>query len=138
MSTILTCWLNATSPTSESKPCIWLVEKSGLLKGSVFVNLESDAHRDKLIGILREAFDVNVSYELLVDVNDIDTKSKSMNIKLDLESVIENMTEVVRAVAKPIDAKVLAKADALLAGLKARQKRVVVGGPSTDDDILAF
>lgn len=138
MSTILTCWLNATSPTSESKPCIWLVEKSGLLKGSVFVNLESDAHRDKLIGILREAFDVNVSYELLVDVNDIDTKSKSMNIKLDLESVIENMTEVVRAVAKPIDAKVLAKADALLAGLKARQKRVVVGGPSTDNDILAF
>lgn len=138
MSTILTCWLNTTSPTSESKPCIWLVEKSGLLKGSVFVNLESDAHRDKLMGILREAFDVNVSYELLVDVNDIDTKSKSMNIKLDLESVMENMTEVVRAVAKPIDAKVLAKADALLAGLKARQKRVVVGGPSTDDDILAF
>lgn len=138
MSTILTCWLNTTSPTSESKPCIWLVEKSGLLKGSVFVNLESDAHRDKLMGILREAFDVNVSYELLVDVNDIDTKSKSMNIKLDLESVIENMTEVVRAVAKPIDAKVLAKADALLAGLKARQKRVVVGGPSTDDDILVF
>lgn len=138
MSTILTCWLNTTSPTSESKPCIWLVEKSGLLKGSVFVNLESDAHRDKLMGILREAFDVNVSYELLVDVNDIDTKSKSMNIKLDLESVMENMTEVVRAVAKPIDAKVLAKADALLAGLKARQKRVVVGGPSTDDDILVF
>jgi hypothetical protein len=138
MSTILTCWLNTTSPTSESKPCIWLVEKSGLLKGSVFVNLESDAHRDKLMGILREAFDVNVSYELLVDVNDIDTKSKSMNIKLELETVMDNMTEVVRAVAKPVDAKVLAKADALLANLKARQKRVVVGGPSTDDDILVF
>jgi hypothetical protein len=138
MSTILTCWLNTTSPTSESKPCIWLVEKSGLLKGSVFVNLESDAHRDQLMGILREAFDVNVSYELLVDVNDIDTKSKSMNIKLELETVMDNMTEVVRAVAKPVDAKVLAKADALLANLKARQKRVVVGGPSTDDDILVF
>jgi hypothetical protein len=138
MSTILTCWLNTTSPTSESKPCIWLVEKSGLLKGSVFVNLESDAHRDQLMGILREAFDVNVSYELLVDVNDIDTKSKSMNIKLELETVMDNMTEVVKAVAKPVDAKVLAKADALLANLKARQKRVVVGGPSTDSDILEF
>jgi hypothetical protein len=137
MSTILNFWLN-TSPT---KPTVWLVDKSGLLKGSVFVNLESTQARDILIDILRSAYDKGVSFELLVDVKDIDTaKPTAMKVRVDLETVLSNMVQAVKAVPKPVDAKVLSKAEALLAELAILPavERVVVGGQSTDDDILAF
>jgi vesicle coat complex subunit len=133
----LTCWLN-TSPT---KPTVWLVDKSSLLKGSVFVNLESSQARDILVDILRSAYTKGVSYELLVDVSDINTaKPTAMNIKLDLETVLSNMVETVKAPPKPVDAKVLSKAEAMLAKLAALPsvERVVVAGSTTDDDILPF
>ena len=137
MSTILNFWLN-TSPTKQT---VWLVDKSGLLKGSVFVNLESTQARDILIDILRSAYDKGVSFELLVDVKDIDTtKPTAMKVRVDLETVLSNMVQAVKAAPKPVDAKVLSKAEALLAELAILPavERVVVGGPSTDDDILAF
>ena len=137
MSTILTCWLN-TSPT---KPTVWLVDKSGLLKGSVFVNLESTQARDILIGILRSAYDKGVSFELLIDAKDIDTsKSTAMKVRVDLDTVLSNMVQAVKAAPKPIDDKVLDKAIALMGELHALPKveRVVVAGSPTDDDILAF
>lgn len=137
MSTILTCWLN-TSPT---KPTVWLVDKSGLLKGSVFVNLESTQARDILVDILRSAYNKGVSFELLVDAKDIDTtKPAAMKIRVDLETVLSNMVQAVKAAPKPIDAKVLSKAEALLAELAILPsvERVVVAGSTTDDDILAF
>ena len=137
MSTILTCWLN-TSPT---KPTVWLVDKSGLLKGSVFVNLESTQARDILVDILRSAYNKGVSFELLVDAKDIDTsKPAAMKIRVDLETVLSNMVQAVKAAPKPIDAKVLSKAEALLAELAVLPavERVVVAGSTTDNDILAF
>lgn len=137
MSTILNFWLN-TSPT---KPTVWLVDKSGLLKGSVFVNLESTQARDILVDILRSAYNKGVSYELLVDVKDIDTsKPTAMKVRVDLETVLSNMVKAVKAEPKPVDAKVLSKAEALLAELAALPsvERVVVAGSTTDDDILAF
>lgn len=137
MSTILNFWLN-TSPT---KPTVWLVDKSGLLKGSVFVNLESTQARDDLVAHLRLAYDKGVSYELAVDVKDIDTtKPTAMKIKLDLDTVISNKIETVKAEPKPVDRKVMAKLEALNAKLSALPsvERVVVGGSTTDDDILAF
>ena len=137
MSTILTCWLN-TSPTKQN---VWLVDKSGLLKGSVFVNLESIEARDELVAHLRNAYDKGVSYELAVDVKDIDTtKPTAMKLRVDVDTVISNMVETVKAEPKPLDRKVLAKFEALNAKLDALPsvERVVVGGPSTDNDILAF
>ena len=137
MSTILTCWLN-TSPT---KPTVWLVDKSGLLKGSVFVNLESTQARDILVDILRSAYNKGVSFELLDDAKDIDTsKPAAMKIRVDLETVLSNMVQAVKAAPKPIDAKVLSKAEALLAELAVLPvvERVVVAGSTTDDDILPF
>ena len=137
MSTILTCWLN-TSPT---KPTVWLVDKSGLLKGSVFVNLESTQARDILVDILRSAYNKGVSFELLVDAKDIDTsKPAAMKIRVDLETVLSNMVQAVKAAPKPIDAKVLSKAEALLAELAVLPavERVVVAGSTTDDDVLGF
>lgn len=138
----LSFWLNTTSPTSESKPCVWLIEKSNMLKGSVFINLESTEARDVLIGVLREAFDKNVSFELLVDLEDINTpKQGSMNIRLDLEFILDNMAVVQRAVAKPVDAKTLSKAEAFLADLGKMPKRVAVVttvATANDNDILVF
>jgi len=137
MSTILNFWLN-TSPTKQN---VWLVDKSGLLKGSVFVNLESIEARDELVAHLRNAYDKGVSYELAVDVKDIDTtKPTAMKLRVDVDTVISNMVETVKAEPKPLDRKVLAKFEALNAKLDALPsvERVVVGGPSTDDDILAF
>jgi vesicle coat complex subunit len=137
MSTILNFWLN-TSPT---KSTVWLVDKSGLLKGSVFVNLESTQARDILVDILRNAYTKGVSFELAVDVKDIDTtKPTAMKVRVDLETVLSTMVQTVKAEPKAIDAKVLSKAEALLAELAILPavERVVVGGQSTDDDILAF
>jgi vesicle coat complex subunit len=137
MSTILNFWLN-TSPT---KSTVWLVDKSGLLKGSVFVNLESTQARDILVDILRNAYTKGVSFELAVDVKDIDTtKSTAMKVRVDLETVLSTMVQTVKAEPKPIDAKVLSKAEALLAELAILPavERVVVGGSADDNDILAF
>jgi vesicle coat complex subunit len=137
MSTILNFWLN-TSPT---KSTVWLVDKSGLLKGSVFVNLESTQARDILVDILRNAYTKGVSFELAVDVKDIDTtKPTAMKVRVDLETVLSTMVQTVKAEPKPIDAKVLSKAEALLAELAILPavERVVVGGSADDNDILAF
>jgi hypothetical protein len=137
MSTILNFWLN-TSPT---KSTVWLVDKSGLLKGSVFVNLESTQARDILVDILRNAYTKGVSFELAVDVKDIDTtKPTAMKVRVDLETVLSTMVQTVKAEPKPIDAKVLSKAEALLAELATLPavERVVVAGSANDDDILAF
>lgn len=138
MSTILNFWLN-TSPT---KSTVWLVDKSGLLKGSVFVNLESTQARDILVDILRNAYTKGVSFELAVDVKDINTaKPTAMNLRVDLDTVLSTMVQTVKAEPKPIDAKVLNKAEALLADLATLPAvdRVVVAGSTTDDnDILAF
>ena len=137
MSTILNFWLN-TSPT---KSTVWLVDKSGLLKGSVFVNLESTQARDILVDILRNAYTKGVSFELAVDVKDINTaKPTAMNLRVDLETVLSTMVQTVKAEPKPIDAKVLSKAEALLAELAILPavERVVVGGSADDNDILAF
>ena len=137
MSTILNFWLN----TSPSKQTVWLVDKSGLLKGSVFVNLESSQARDILVDILRNAYNKGVSFELAVDVKDIDTtKPTAMKIRVDLDTVLSTMVQTVKAEPKPIDAKVLSKAEALLADLATLPAvdRVVVGGSADDNDILAF
>jgi hypothetical protein len=137
MSTILNFWLN-TSPT---KSTVWLVDKSGLLKGSVFVNLESTQARDILVDILRNAYTKGVSFELAVDVKDINTaKPTAMKVRVDLETVLSTMVQTVKAEPKPIDAKVLSKAEALLAELAILPavERVVVGGSADDNDILAF
>jgi vesicle coat complex subunit len=137
MSTILNFWLN-TSPT---KSTVWLVDKSGLLKGSVFVNLESTQARDILVDILRNAYTKGVSFELAVDVKDINTaKPTAMNLRVDLDTVLSTMVQTVKAEPKPIDAKVLSKAEALLAELATLPavERVVVGGSTTDADILEF
>ena len=137
MSTILNFWLN-TSPTKNT---VWLVDKSGLLKGSVFVNLESTQARDILVDILRNAYTKGVSFELAVDVKDIDTtKPTAMKVRVDLDTVLSTMVQTVKAEPKPIDAKVLSKAEALLADLATLPAvdRVVVGGSADDNDILAF
>lgn len=133
----LTCWIS-TSPT---KNVLWLKDKSGLLKTNPFLNLESNQARDILVEILREAFNRGTSFEVLVDVRDIQTRSNgSMSVKTDLETILANMVETVKAEAKPVNTQALAKAEAMLAGLRSRPvvERVAVAGTTDDDDILDF
>lgn len=133
----LTCFLN-TSPT---KSVLWLKDKSGLLKTNPFLNLESDNARDILVEILREAFARGTSFEILVDVKDIQTRQNgSMSVKTDLATILANMVETVKAEPKPVDTKALAKAESLLASLRTRPvvERVAVGGTTDDEDILDF
>jgi sugar/nucleoside kinase (ribokinase family) len=113
----LTCWLS-TSPT---KNVLWLKDKSGLLKGNPFLNLESNAARDILVEVLREAFARGTSFEVIVDVRDIQTrKDGTMSVKADLDTILTNMVETVKVESKPISNDALAKAEALLSGLRAR------------------
>jgi hypothetical protein len=133
----LTCWIS-TSPT---KNVLWLKDKSGLLKTNPFLNLESNQARDILVEILREAFNRGTSFEVLVDVRDIQTRSNgSMSVKTDLETILANMVETVKAEAKPVNTQALAKAESLLAGLRSRPvvERVAVAGTTDDDDIFDF
>jgi vesicle coat complex subunit len=105
------------------------------------VNLESTQARDILVDILRNAYTKGVSFELAVDVKDINTaKPTAMNLRVDLDTVLSTMVQTVKAEPKPIDAKVLSKAEALLADLATLPavERVVVGGSADDNDILAF
>ena len=133
----LTCFLN-TSPT---KNVLWLKDKSGLLKGNPFMNLESNQARDILIDILREAYVRGTSFELLIDVRDIQTRQNgTMSVSSTLETILSTMTETVKAEPKPVDTKALAKAESLLAGLRSRPviERVAVDGTTDDDDIFDF
>lgn len=133
----LTCFLN-TSPT---KNVLWLKDKSGLLKGNPFMNLESNQARDILIDILREAYVRGTSFELLIDVRDIQTRQNgTMSVSSTLETILSTMTETVKAEPKPVDTKALAKAESLLAGLRSRPviERVAVAGTTDDDDIFDF
>jgi hypothetical protein len=133
----LTCFLN-TSPT---KNVLWLKDKSGLLKGNPFMNLESNQARDILIDILREAYVRGTSFELLIDVRDIQTRQNgTMSVSSTLETILSTMTETVKAEPKPVDTKALAKAESLLAGLRSRPviERVAVAGTTDDDDLFDF
>jgi hypothetical protein len=115
----LTCWLSTTKP--GGKDVIWLKDKSGLLKGNPFLNLESNTARDILIEVLREAFACGTSFEVIVDVRDINTrKDGTMSVKADLETILTTMVETVKVESKPISNDALAKAEALLSNLRAR------------------
>jgi hypothetical protein len=63
-----------------------------------------------------------------------------MKVRVDLDTVLTNKVQTVKAEPKPVDRKVMAKLEALNATLSALPsvERVVVGGSTTDDDILAF
>ena len=128
----LTCWLSTTKP--DGKNVIWLKDKSGLLKGNPFLNLESNSARDILIEILREAFARQTSFEVIVDVRDIQTrKDGTMSVKADLETILTTMVETVKVEPKPVSNDALAKAEALLSGLRARP---VVERPTTGAEEL--
>jgi hypothetical protein len=131
----LTCFLN----TSETKSVLWLKDKSGLLKTNPFLNLESNQARDILVEILREAFARGTSFEIMIDVKDIQTRQNgTMSVVATLDSVLSSMSETVKAAPKPVDEKSLARAEALLSGLRARPavERVAVGGSTDDSDVI--
>lgn len=131
----LTCFLN----TSPSKSVLWLKDKSGLLKTNPFLNLESNQARDILVEILREAFARGTSFEIMIDVKDIQTRQNgSMSVVTTLDSILNSMVETVKAEPKPVDEKSLARAEALLSGLRARPavERVAVGGFTDDSDLI--
>jgi hypothetical protein len=127
-------WLN----TSASKDSVWVKPKdsNGFMKDNVFVNLESKDALAVLVAILREAFAKKVSYEVIVNIEDIQrSKGGSLFVKSTLNEVLESMTEAKRAESAPVDPSALAKAQALLAELAKREAEVT---SSESDDILSF
>lgn len=128
-------WLN----TSASKDSVWVKPKdtNGFIKDNVFVNLESKDALVVLVMILREAFAKKVSYEVIVNVEDIQrSKGGSLFVKSTLAEVLDTMVETTRAESAPVDPKSLAKAQALLAELAKREVAEVTSSES--DDILSF
>lgn len=136
----LTCWLNAKKDPSSST--IWLKDKSGLLEGSVFLNLESNEASKILATLIREAFEREVSFEILLDVRDIkmSDKSKTKSVRATLEHILDNMIETVKTEKVSLSDAVLAKANARLAEITSRPvvKRVSVAGVASDEDIFDF
>ena len=129
-------WLN----TSKDKDSVWVKPKdtNGFIKDNVFVNLESKDALIVLVTILREAFAKKVSYEVIVNIEDIQrSKGGSLFVKSTLAEMLGVMTESARAESAPVDPKALAKAQALLADLA---KREVPEAPtsSVSDDFLSF
>ena len=129
-------WLN----TSKDKDSVWVKPKdsNGFIKDNVFVNLESKDALIVLVTILREAFAKKVSYDVIINIEDIQrSKGGSLFVKSTLAEVIDTMTESARAESAPVDPKALAKAQALLADLA---KREVPEAPtsSVSDDFLSF
>ena len=129
-------WLN----TSKDKDSVWVKPKdtNGFIKDNVFMNLESKDALIVLVTILREAFAKKVSYEVIVNIEDIQrSKGGSLFVKSTLAEMLGAMTESARAESAPVDPKALAKAQALLADLA---KREVPEAPtsSVSDDILSF
>ena len=129
-------WLN----TSKDKDSVWVKPKdtNGFIKDNVFVNLESKDALVVLVTILREAFAKKVSYEAIVNIEDIQrSKGGSLFVKSTLAEMLGAMTESARAESAPVDPKALAKAQALLADLA---KREVPEAPtsSVSDDFLSF
>lgn len=133
--TTLTGWLN----TSATKDSVWVKPKdtNTLVDTNIFVNLESKDALRILVAILREAFVKKVSYEVTVEMTDIQrSKGGSLFIKSTLAEVLAAMTESARAESTPVDPKALAKAQALLAELA---KREVPEAPAVEsDDFLSF
>ncbi len=126
-------WLN----TSASKDSVWVKPKdtNGFIKDNVFVNLESKDALVVLVMILREAFAKKVSYEVIVNVEDIQrSKGGSLFVKSTLAEVLDTMVETTRAESAPVDPKSLAKAQALLADLARRE----VAEVTASDDFLSF
>lgn len=134
----LTCWINASQDPTKST--IWLKDKSGLLKDSVFLNLESNEASKVLSSLIREAFVRGTSFEMLLDVRDIKVTGKSKSVRATLEFILDNMTETVKSEKVELSDAVLAKANARLAELQSRPvvERVAVAGVASDDDLFGF
>lgn len=133
MSNQLTCWLN----TSATKDSVWVKPKdtNGLVKDSVFVNLESKDALGILVSILREAFNKKVSYEVIVETNAIQrSKGGSLFVKSTLAEMLDSMVESTRSESVPVDPKALAKAQALLADLAKREASSVAISGDEDED----
>ena len=129
-------WLN----TSKDKDSVWVKPKdtNGFIKDNVFMNLESKDALIVLVTILREAFAKKVSYDVIVNIEDIQrSKGGSLFVKSTLAEVIDTMTESARAESAPVDAKALAKAQALLADL-AKREMPEAPTSSVSDDFLSF
>ena len=127
-------WLN----TSKAKDSVWVKPKdsNGFITDNVFVNLESKDALVILVQILREAFAKKVSYEVIVDVENIQrSKGGSLFIKSTLAEVLDVMVESARAESIPVDPASLAKAQALLADLSSREVAIT---EESDDNILSF
>jgi hypothetical protein len=127
-------WLN----TSKAKDSVWVKPKdsNGFITDNVFVNLESKDALVILVQILREAFAKKVSYEVIVDVENIQrSKGGSLFIKSTLAEVLDSMVESARAESIPVDPASLAKAQALLADLSSREVAIT---EESDDNILSF
>ena len=128
-------WLN----TSKDKDSVWVKPKdsNGFIKDNVFVNLESKDALIVLVTILREAFAKKVSYDVIINIEDIQrSKGGSLFVKSTLAEVLDTMTESARAESAPVDPKSLAKAQALLADLAKREVAEVTS--SVSDDFLSF
>jgi len=136
----LTCWLNASKDPAKST--IWLKDKSGKLKDSLFLNLESKEASKVLSGLIREAFVRGTSFEVLVDVRDIkiSDKTESKSVRATLDFILDNMTETVKSEPVELPDATLAKANAILADLSSRPvvERVSVAGTTDDDDVLPY
>lgn len=129
-------WLN----TSKDKDSVWVKPKdtNGFIKDNVFVNLESKDALIVLVTILREAFAKKVSYEVIVNIEDIQrSKGGSLFVKSTLAEMLGAMTESARAESAPVDPKALAKAQALLADL-AKREMPEAPTSSVSDDFLSF
>ena len=126
-------WLN----TSKDKDSVWVKPKdsNGFIKDNVFVNLESKDALIVLVTILREAFAKKVSYDVIINIEDIQrSKGGSLFVKSTLAEMLGAMTESARAESAPVDPKALAKAQALLADLAKRE----VAEVTASDDFLSF
>jgi hypothetical protein len=122
----LTCWINASKDSSSAS--VWLKDSSGLLKDSVFLNLESKDNNKVLADLCREAFARGTSFSLLLDVRDIkiSEKSGSKSVKSSLEFVLDNLFETVKTPKVEISDVALVKANALFADLQSRPKVQIV------------
>lgn len=136
----LTCWINASQDPTKST--VWLRDQSGLLKDSIFLNLESKEASFVLSSLMREAFAKGTSFAVMVDVRDIkiSDKTQAKSVKASLDFILDNMIETVKVETPKLSDTTLAKANAILATLDARPKvdRVAVGTSTHDEDIFDF
>lgn len=123
-------WLN----TSKDKLTVWVKPYDGeLLAESIFVNVESKDALRELVETLRAAYEANTSYELTLDIEEIERSRKgSAKIEVTLDEVLDRMVEVKPREEAKVSETAAKKAADIRAELAKRPRRTTTA--TSDDD----